>query len=74
MNNWEGTLQDVARYWFNLIEHITRSSITIPTSPDKKSTLAIMAYASWCNLHEAIFSLKALSNLEVRLCSHEELL
>lgn len=46
MNDREGTLQDVARYWFNLTEHITRSSVTIPAPPDKKSTLVTIAYAN----------------------------
>jgi len=47
MNDREGILQDVARYWFNLTEYIIRSSVTIPAPPDKKSTLVTIAYANW---------------------------
>jgi len=47
MNDRESTLQDVARYWFNLTEHITRSSMTIHAPPNKKSTLVATAYANW---------------------------
>jgi len=47
MNDRDGTLQDIARYWFNLIKHITRSRVTIAASPNKKSTLITMTYASW---------------------------
>jgi len=39
MNVQEGTLQDVARYWFHLTEHVTRSSVIILASLDKKSML-----------------------------------
>jgi len=46
MNDQEGTLQDIARYWFNLTGHITRSSVTIPVPLDKKSALVIIAYTS----------------------------
>jgi len=47
INVREGNLQDVAHYWFNLTEHVTRSFVMIPASPDKKSTLVTMKYASW---------------------------
>ena len=47
VNVQEGNLQDVARYWFNLTEHVTRSSVMIPASPNKKSTLVITTYANW---------------------------
>ena len=47
VNVWEGNLQDVARYWFNLTEHVTRSFVMIPASPDKKSTLVTTTYANW---------------------------
>lgn len=38
MNDPDGALQDVTRYWFNLTKHITRSSVTTPAPTDKKST------------------------------------
>ena len=43
----EGNLQDVARYWLNVTEHVIRSSVMTLASPDKKSTLITMTYANW---------------------------
>jgi len=47
MNDREGTLQEVARYWFNHTEHIIRSSMIIPALLDKKPTSVTIAYANW---------------------------
>jgi len=47
INVREGNLQDVARNLFNLTEHVTRSSIIIPASPDRKSMLVTTTYANW---------------------------
>jgi len=47
VNVREGNLQDVAHYWFNLTEHVRKSSVMIPASPDKKSTLITTTYANW---------------------------
>jgi len=41
----EGTLQDVASYWLNLLKHMTRSTIMITVSLDKKYTLVTVADA-----------------------------
>jgi len=42
----EVTLLDVAHYWFNMMAHVIMYTIMIPSSPDKKSTLATIEYAN----------------------------